>query len=665
MLKTIKGTLLFYVCVIVDIAMLLLGIAVVYISGTDIMNSAEKLLKADGNYAAEQINEWLSGEKTMAESAALSIKQTANPDGTLSPEMMQGIASIYSEGRDNLLNLYVGTEDKVFVQRDPDAVTPEGYDPTQRGWYIAAKEAGETIVTDPYMDVLIGGMCVTVASPVYVDGKLAAVVGVDYTLDSINAVVQSTQKESGEYGFLLDSSGVFVAHPNEAYLPGEDVSTALKDVLPHLKGLVNGSGSELISGKDYNGKDSYFVSCPIKSCGWILCTAITKKEVTKSIYSLILVCLICLVVCVGVVYFALNSIVRKQLAPLNELKDFIKEKLVSDKDAKNYPTEVEEIRSLIDVLKVQFIATIKKTKEESVYIAEKMSNANSRIGHMSDNIMTISAAMQEAGANIDSQTSDISVINDTCTEVARSVDSLADDAREMVEKAKESQSRVDKMVPVMIDNKNHAVRIAKESREKLERAIEGAKVITEIKSVSDAIQSIAGQTNLLALNASIEAARAGEAGKGFAVVATEIGNLSKSTAEEIEKVNELTGRVLNNVDLLSKESMDVLEFIDTTVLKDYEGLEELADSYRTDTGYYASVSNKIGSSTEGISVSIQQISGTLDSISRSQDEVNLSVHSVNDNLQEISASGESVANEAGEVVESISSLKQTVDSFSI
>ena len=108
-------------------------------------------------------------------------------------------------GRDQLLNIYIGNENKEFVQLTGE--TPEGYDPTGRGWYKAAKEAKTTIVTDPYMDVLIGGMCVTVAAPIYINGNLYGVVGADYTLDTITEITNSAADDEGTYGFLADSSG--------------------------------------------------------------------------------------------------------------------------------------------------------------------------------------------------------------------------------------------------------------------------------------------------------------------------------------------------------------------------------------------------------------------------------------------------------------------------
>lgn len=177
--------------------------------------------------------------------------------------------------------------------------------------------------------------------------------------------------------------------------------------------------------------------------------------------------------------------------------------------------------------------------------------------------------------------------------------------------------------------------------------------------------AIAEQTNLLALNASIEAARAGEAGKGFAVVADEIKNLSNTTGSEIEKVNQLVGKVMESVNKLSTASNKIIAFLDEIVLKDYDKLEKLAGSYKEDADYYVEVSNVLGTHIDNLSTSIVNINQIIETIDASQKELNGAVQSVNDNLQMITNASENVSSETKDVMKSVTSLQETVEQFNL
>ena len=273
--------------------------------------------------------------------------------------------------------------------------------------------------------------------------------------------------------------------------------------------------------------------------------------------------------------------------------------------------------------------------------------------------------MQQTGASIDSQTENIKNIDLTCDDIEGAVERLATDAQDMAAKAGEIVERVEELVPRLLDDKQNAVMITKESRNRLLSAIQGAEVINQITDVSKAIQDIAGQTNLLALNASIEAARAGEAGKGFAVVADEIKNLSEITSTEIGKVNSLTKDVIDSVKMLADESNSILSFLDGTVMQDYEHLEELADSYKKDSSYSADVSSDLGANAEELSAAVQQINSIISMVHTSQNELNEAIHSVNMHLQQITTDSENVSEETGSVLKSIEVLQGPMDTFHI
>ena len=72
-----------------------------------------------------------------------------------------------------------------------------------------------------------------------------------------------------------------------------------------------------------------------------------------------------------------------------------------------------------------------------------------------------------------------------------------------------------------------------------------------IEEITSLIRDLADQTDLLALNAAIEAARAGEFGKGFNVVALEIQKLAEKSAEAAGEVSELVQSIRDAVKRMS------------------------------------------------------------------------------------------------------------------
>ena len=350
---------------------------------------------------------------------------------------------------------------------------------------------------------------------------------------------------------------------------------------------------------------------------------------------------------------------------MDSMKQFVKERVIGQEHGKTHGNEVEEIKYLIGELEERFIATIRKTKQESSTIQDKMTTTDDKVKIISGNIMEISATMEETGASVEAQTESIQSIDDTCTQVTQAVDRLAEEAQSMAARAGEIQQRVEKLVPELMRDKDNAAAMTEESRGRLADAIHGTEVINQIVEVSGAIQEIASQTNLLALNASIEAARAGEAGKGFAVVAEEIKNLSNITGKEIGKVDELTDKVLESVKALSDESNSILAFLDGVIMKDYDQFGEIAEKYKDDAFYFAGISTNLGAGAEELSASVQNISSILGTINTSQGELNEAVHAVNDNLQQITYASENVTTDTGEVLTSIKLLQDTMDQFQI
>ena len=663
MKRTIKGTLTVAVIIIVALGMLVCASVIVAIAGNNIKSGKKNEIQLNADKYANSINSWIEKEKGLNIAGATAL--AALSDESYNAANMQNIVTIESNERSNLLNLYYGTEDKLFLQTDPNATTPDGYDPTARGWYKSAKAAGGTIVTDPYMDVLIGGMCITIASPVYRNGQLVGVLGADFTLDYINGVINAIPYESGEYGFLVDSSANYVIHQNTEFLPGEDVATAVSSVMPALKGIIDKPGSEILTTDDYDASSKCFVTSSIEGCNWLLGLAMPYSNINRSVITMIILAIVIALVAIVLVVFIMTTLIRKQLAPMEKMKAFITERIVSDTNSSEHKDEVKQIDYLIGELETRFVNAMRKTMSESEIISDKMTSTTEKINGINDSIAQINEAMIRTESGIESQTTSIKTIEGICTDVTSASDTFARDTQEMNKKTDEIIERVEQTIPRILTNKKHAVDVTGQASTQLEEALSGIRVIEQIGEVAGAIRSIASQTNLLALNASSEAARAGEAGRGFAVVADEINNLSTTTSSEIDKVNSLISTVNENVNYLANTSRQIIKFLNENVLSDYDNLETLANNYRNDATYYSEVSKVLGDCANDLTASVSDINRVLDQISSAQGELGSAVHDISNNMQSITSASRNMSGEAGDVVDSIAALRETTAHFNI
>lgn len=651
MRKTIKGKITVQTIMYLLVALVICELVSVVTLNANMTSQSKLYINAEAQTNAGVVNEWLIEQGNIAHTItnAVAFMNTKDPD-----TIMNYLEKNLSENKDALMYYVCFGYDGGVLPADHSKLD---LDPTTRDWWKQAIAKNGLIYTAPYKDFASGNMIVTVAEPLKIQGEQAVFLA-DITLETLTNQVKKVSADENLQGFLLDADGAVVSHENEDFLPKEEGNTILSDAL-------NTDVCNVSELRDYDGRMKFVSTASVDATGWTFGVTEDKAVITKQIArNVIIVIALGLVMLIVVAVMTAVS-VRKSLAPMETMKKFVKEKVIGTQICHKQKNEIEEIRYLIQEMEDKFIGVIRQTKAESDNIHERMQGTNNKVVSINENIMEIGAAMEETGANIDSQTANITMINEACGSAAQSIIHLADEAQEMAANAKEVACRVESMAKELLEDKESATQVAAESKERMQKAMQGAEVIGEIANVSSAIQEIASQTNLLALNASIEAARAGEAGKGFAVVAEEIKKLSEDTDEEISKVNDLTAKVFESVKALSRESNAVLEFINGTVMSDYNKLETLVTEYQKDTGYYNQVSESIGASAESVRDSVDSINEMIDSISMAQKELSDAATSVNENLQKITYSSENMSQETKEVLESVNSLQETMQSFQV
>lgn len=277
---------------------------------------------------------------------------------------------------------------------------------------------------------------------------------------------------------------------------------------------------------------------------------------------------------------------------------------------------------------------------DSKEMGEIVSSVVSSVGTANTNACDISAVMEELSATMQEVASAINTVNSNVAEIGDEVNSITKASQEMNSYATEMQNRAEDMKEKAVCNKENTSRMMAEIIDTLKAAIEESKSVARVNELTDEILSVSSQTNLLALNASIEAARAGEAGKGFAVVADEIRKLADSTRETANNIQSINALVTEAVNKLANNSNAIVEYIDATIMPDYDRFVDTGVQYRNDAAYV----NNIMDDFEAKAVSLRNI-----------------MQETSDSVRDISTAIEESANSVGNAANSTTILVQNID----
>ncbi len=151
-----------------------------------------------------------------------------------------------------------------------------------RPWYQQAAEAGEVIFTGVELDAYTDTPTLECAAPVYRNGELAAVVGADIFLNSIQDYVEQTSTEGGflcvvsKNGRVLFSpfrEGTFrTARSEEAQDLRANENAALASFI--TKALYGATGLATVT---VDGTEYYMTGAPMDNVGWTVVSAVEKE----------------------------------------------------------------------------------------------------------------------------------------------------------------------------------------------------------------------------------------------------------------------------------------------------------------------------------------------------------------------------------------------------
>lgn len=166
---------------------------------------------------------------------------------------------------------------------------PKSYfngDRIEKEWFYKPSDEGKSIWTNPYMGTVEADKTIqytSFTSPVYIDGKLIAIVGTDFFINDITSVVSQIKLYETGYAYLMDDTFSVIIHPTLAM--GTPVIPILENINPGITAKIMGKKSGQLEYKWTNEADKILVFYQLKN-GWYFGVAPYKNEVFRDVISL-------------------------------------------------------------------------------------------------------------------------------------------------------------------------------------------------------------------------------------------------------------------------------------------------------------------------------------------------------------------------------------------
>lgn len=577
-----------------------------------------------------------------------------------------GAVTVYLRYNPNYSNPTSG----VFAQRQSvdselQCLTPTDFsmydesDVEHVGWYYLPVQAKKAIWMSPYMNENINIYMISYVVPLFAeDGTSIGIVGMDIDFSQITDLVDETKVYQSGYAFLTDASAAVMYHKNA------DEGTKLSDLDSSLSKSADFIGDDGNQGKtmDYSYKNvnKKFAFYNLDNGMKLVLTA-PVSEIYSEAYGLAKMIILAMIVA-----FILSAVIGIVMGtgltkPIRQLTSVIEQTAALDfrpteagAKLRKQKDEIGDMATKIHDMRKKLRAMMENLQQTQQVLETNTGNLNQLMKQNSAYAEDNSAATQELAAGMEETSANAAHIVENVGIMRESSDNIQRLAEDGEKNSGQIQERAGEMERISTESRHKTDQMYAVMKQKTDAAVEQAKSVQKINALTDNIKQISSQTNLLALNANIEAARAGEAGRGFAVVASEIGDLATQTLDTVSTIDEIVGEVNSSVSNMTECLTTIMEFLEQTVLGDYEHFAQVGEQYHADADTFQQIMQQTKEAVDALEQHIGEISSTVS-------EINSMVEQSTDGISGIAEKSGSTQNLVTEGYDKLQECTQSVN----